>query len=108
MIGYDFKKMRVCPTHYSLRSSVEGSGYSHPKSWKIEVSDEMSTGWVEIDQRMSDPALNGQYQSHLFTVQYPPKRGYRYIRLTQTGTNWGSNNYLFLAGFEVFGDLTLV
>jgi hypothetical protein len=108
MIGYDFKTMRVCPTHYSLRSNLDGAGGSNLKSWKIEVSDDMSTGWVEIDQRMSDPALNGQYKTELFTVQYPPKRGYRYIRLTQTGKNWGSNDHLFLAGFEVFGDFTQV
>jgi hypothetical protein len=62
MIGYDFKTMRICPTHYSLRSNLNGVNGAHLKSWKIEVSDDISGTWVEIDQRMYNAELNkGQY-----------------------------------------------
>jgi hypothetical protein len=106
MIGYDFKTMRICPTHYSLRSNSNPAGGAHLKSWKIEVSNDISGGWVEIDQRMRDQKLNkGRYTSALFPIQSPPKRCYRYIRLTSIGKNWDSSNWLYLAGFEVFGDL---
>jgi hypothetical protein len=107
MIGYDFKTMRICPTHYSLRSNSNPAGGAHLKSWKIEVSNDISCGWIEIDQRIHNRELNkGPYTSALFPIHSPPKTCYRYIRLTSTGTTWKLNNWLYLSGFEVFGDLT--
>jgi hypothetical protein len=106
MIGYDFKTMRICPSHYSLRSNSNPASGAHLKSWKIEVSNDISSEWIEIDQRIHNQGLNkGPYTSVLFPIQCPPKTGYRYIRLISTGTTCKLNNWLYLPGFEVFGDL---
>jgi hypothetical protein len=105
MNGYGFKTMRICPTHYSLRSNSNPARGAHLKSWKIEVSNDISSGWIEIDQRMHNRGLNkGPYISALFPIQCPPKTSYRYIRLTSTGMTGELNNWLYPSEFEVFGD----
>jgi hypothetical protein len=108
VIGYDFKTMRVCPTHYSLRSSGHGVNGANPKSWKIEVSDDILAGWVQIDQRIFNSELNTLHKRELCAVQHPLNRCYHYIRLTQTGPNLESSHHISLTGFEVFGNLTQV
>jgi hypothetical protein len=34
----DFKKRRIVPTHYTVRTNVDGPGVRHLKSWLVETS----------------------------------------------------------------------
>jgi hypothetical protein len=39
-ICFDFKKMKITPTHYSIPTDGGGSNYHHLKSWVLECSKE--------------------------------------------------------------------
>jgi hypothetical protein len=109
-IGYDFGELiRIVPTHYAIRSNVNGKGGAHLKSWVIEVSNDPSpnSGWQTIDERQSRDELNAQWAIGVFSVSKPPSEEYRYIRLKSTGPTWYGDHWLYLSGFEVFGELRL-
>ena len=83
-ICYDFKRRRVIPTSYSVRSS---DGFCHIKSWVIEVSNDGSS-WTEIDRRDNNNDLHGKYATANFRISMVPSEGIRFFRLRQIG--WGN------------------
>jgi hypothetical protein len=103
---YDFKNMRIKPTHYSVRSRCDGgSDDRYPKNWIVEVSNDGST-WTTIDERRNNSDLKGGNLTRTFTVS--PCDYCRFIRIKQRGYNWysGANYYHFvISSFEIFGDL---
>ena len=105
-IRYDFKERRVIPTSYSVRSFGFGPGYSHPKSWVIEVSrDGTESSWMEIDRRDNTARLNDKFVTANFTISHVPSEGFRFFRLRQTGSNHFGNCSLFISSLEIFGRL---
>jgi hypothetical protein len=62
----------IAPTHYAIHSYPSGGvGWSHPKSWVVEVINDRSkeNSWVEIDRRENNQDLNGQELFKHFDVQ---------------------------------------
>ena len=101
-ILYDFKKWRVAPTSYSIRSH---SGW-YPKSWVLEVSTDGSDGsWQVVDRRDNNESLKGEHVICHFATNGPPRGGFRFVRLRQTGTNHSGSDVLALTSLEVFGTL---
>jgi hypothetical protein len=49
-ICFDFKKMKITPTHYSIRTNSSGPNSSHLKSWVLEGSKE-GNSWIEFDRQ---------------------------------------------------------
>jgi hypothetical protein len=96
-ISWDFRKMRVRPTHYTIQAGPM-------KSWVVEGSLD-GTSWTEIDRRTD--------------IQDFPRVGWwdvsfalanamecRFIRLTQTSADHKGRDELSLCAAEFFGTLS--
>jgi hypothetical protein len=104
-LRYDFKDMRIKPTHYSVRSRCDGGTDDHyPKNWIVEVSNDGSR-WTTIDERRNNNDMKGANMTRTFTVS--PCDYCRFIQIRQQGYNWYSvNSYNFIiSSFEIFGNL---
>jgi hypothetical protein len=97
-IGYDFRGMRVTPTHYTLRSRF-GAWSGQMNRWVIEGSLD-GDHWVELAQG-HEP--DGFVQPGVVR-SYPVERGdeSRYIRIRELP---GGGSNIILSGFELFGTL---
>jgi hypothetical protein len=102
-VCYDFMDMRVCPTHYTLRSYIDGTeDRANPRSWVIEVSNDKNM-WVEIDRQTKNPELNGSDLVRSFSCICEGK--WRFVRMRTTGKNCRGDYALALTSFELFGSL---
>ena len=105
-IRYDFKKWRMTPTSYSIRSYSGGPGYNHPKSWVLEVSNDGIDGsWEVVDTRENNKDLNNSLVTCNFEITAPPSGAFRFVRLRQTGKNHCGYDELEICAFELFGAL---
>jgi hypothetical protein len=84
-ICYDFKKMEVTPTHYSILSLPYAAGSaSHPRSWCLEVSTD-GNSWTEIHRCSDSSDLNGSNLIGTYEVARSVKC--RFARWRQIGKN---------------------
>lgn len=105
-ICYDFKERKVLPTHYSIRSFVDGDAWVYQgfmKSWRIEVSMN-GDGWTVIDKRDNNSLLHRQGVVATFEVER--KERCRFVKLVQIGRNTHGDDMLCICAFELFGDFT--
>ena len=101
---YDFKEWRVTPTSYSIRTA----NWHFPKSWVLEVSNDGSDGsWDVVDRRDDNHDNNDKRVTHNFPLSAPRLaiRGFRFVRLRQTGANHDGHHNLALTSLEIFGIL---
>jgi hypothetical protein len=99
-ICFDFKALRIEPTHYTIRTFEYDSNHWHLKSWVVEGSGD-GASWTEIDRRENNGDLNDAWAVKTFAVSRSGSFGR--IRLCQTGPNHRGNHYLFVGAFELFG-----
>jgi hypothetical protein len=93
-VCWDFRDMRVCPTHYTL------TGY-RLKSWVLEQSLDGQT-WTEIDWQTGNQDFAGdRWTTASFAVSSPA--ACRFIRLTQTGPRHDGADWFSLKAAEFFG-----
>jgi hypothetical protein len=90
-ICYDFKKVEVNVSHYSLHSRVDHAG-DHLMNWKLEGSLD-GKNWIELDVQNGCQSLNGI------------NRLIRFVRIRQHGKNTNGMDHLTLRKFEPFGVL---
>jgi hypothetical protein len=96
-IDWDFKALRIEPTHYTIWAYVSGH---YLKNWAVDGSAD-GASWTEIDRRENNSDLNDEYAVETFAVAR--SGSFRMIRLLMTGPNHDGANYLFLRAFELFG-----
>ena len=102
-IQFDFQDRWVSLESYSLKS--DGSVY-HLQTWIIQGSNDASS-WTDLDSRNTSE-LNGKYITKHFTCSHEANgKQFRYIRLTQTGTDSSRCHHLMLSEVELFGTLKL-
>jgi hypothetical protein len=105
-LSYDFKSMRVLPSHYTIRScycgSPSGTWNGHLKSWVIEISDDGFT-WKEVDRKTDNSDLNSKNAIHSYKLSGTDEC--RFIRLRATGKNHGASNDFCVSSWEIFGEL---
>jgi regulator of replication initiation timing len=101
-ICYDFKKRRIVPTHYTIRTRRGGPGGEHLKSWLVETSTD-GKHWREVSREEDNYQLNGE----LFIATFAVAGGgeCRFIRLVNIGRNHYRNDGLFISAWEIFGNL---
>jgi hypothetical protein len=99
-ICWDFKALRIEPTHYTIRTNSDRAKYLHLKSWTVEGSDD-GAPWKEIDRSENNSDVNDRFAVKTFVVSR--FGSFRRIRLRQTGPNYRGKNYLQFCAFEVFG-----
>jgi hypothetical protein len=102
LIYYDFKERRIVPTHYTIRMSAWGPGYSHLKSWLIETSVD-GKSWREVAHEEDNKQLNSQHFTGTFAVAGDGEC--RFIRLVNIGRNHGRYDQLLIYGWEISGSL---
>jgi hypothetical protein len=101
-ICYNFKKRRIIPTHYTIRTNWQGPGGRHLKSWRVETSMD-GESWREIAREENNEQLNGKRFTGTFAVA---GRGEcRSIRLVNIGRNHIGNDQLWISAWEIFGNL---
>jgi hypothetical protein len=102
-ICYDFKKRRIMPTHYTIRTHGFGDpGWAHLKSWLVETSTD-GENWREVAREKDNKQLNGKW----FTATFPVAGGgeCRFIRLVNIGRNHEGDGQLVISAWEIFGNL---
>ena len=100
-VCYDFKKRRVIPKSYSMKSS--GGLGVWPKSWVFEVSMD-GRSWTEVDRRADNNDLKVSTTKN-FKILPVPKESFRFVRVRQTGKNHIEEYFSILNALEVFGTL---
>lgn len=104
-IRFEFKKNKVIPSHYTIRSWKNGSTNSqHPKSWVIEGSNDTNS-WEILDEQNDCPYLNGQCYVHTFPINNQILDEFKFIRMRLTGPSWSGHDYLRIEAFEIYGRL---
>jgi hypothetical protein len=88
-ICYDFKRRRIIPTSYTIRSSRYVETSTDGESWR-EIANEED---------------NQQLKGGLFIVTFDAVNGRecRYVRLVNIGRNHGGNDDICIAVWEIFG-----
>jgi hypothetical protein len=101
-VCYDFKAKRIVPTHYAIRTNVNGPGGKHLKSWLVETSAD-GRCWQQVDHREDSRELNGI----CLTATFPVAGGSecRFIRLVNIGRNHYGDDILLISAWEIFGSL---
>jgi hypothetical protein len=64
---WDFKALRIAPTHYTIRTFNDGPSCGHLKSWAIEGSDD-GASWTEINRRENNHDLNDRWAVKTFAA----------------------------------------
>lgn len=99
-ICYDFKRMHVAITGYSIRKRNKFT-FCEPR-WVLEGSIDGSNGsWEVIDGQC---ICNDDIDTHHFQILDGPRQCFRFVRLRQTEVNPSSEG-LHLAALEIFGTL---
>jgi hypothetical protein len=101
-LSFDFKRMRVKATHYSIRTRTNvGANSINTRSWLIEVSDE-GASWQEVSRETEDQNVNGANRSHTFNISNPMMC--RFLRFRQIAAHC-QKHYLTLQHVVLFGEL---
>jgi hypothetical protein len=98
-VCYDFRNMRIVPTHYSLRSGPSGAFLL---SWLVEGSEDGSR-WFELDRRENIDDINGNSKAATFPLA--GTHALRFVRVKQIGKNGRGIDCFALSAFELFGSL---
>lgn len=105
-ICIDFKKHRVIPKFYTIRSWNWSSFGSHPKNWVIEGSND-NNKYEILDEQKNCSLLKGSSISHTFSIEKNENKKYRFLRMRSTGEDWMNTNYLSINSIEFNGLLIL-
>ncbi|OHS94083.1 F5/8 type C domain containing protein [Tritrichomonas foetus] len=100
---FDFNNLSVELTGYSLMSIPSNMNNTHPRSWVIEATNDLSN-WDVVDKREMNNDLNGKNKVKSFTFRRTSP--YRYVRIRQTDLNHSHNNYFAISQMELFGSIT--
>ena len=106
-IGFEFKKRRIIPSSYTIKSKNGGVNGCHLKSWVIEVSND-SQKWQIIDEQSNCSLLNGKHLVHTFPIsneKIDSDQGFKHVRLRQTGTSWCNNHRIHICAIELYGQI---
>lgn len=102
-ICFDFKKMKIEISNYSIKSHSFDINSTHIKNWIIEISDD-GENWTKIDEHSNYDGLNGHYISKTFSVE--PNEFSRFCRFRHTGEYYGYPNWcLAFNSIEFYGRL---
>jgi len=97
----------MIPSCYTLRHA-RGYGRSALRNWLFQVSKD-GHNWITLYTHRDDCSLNepGSTASWPLETSEEESRGWRHIRLQQSGRNAsGQTHYLSLSGFEIYGKVT--
>lgn len=100
----EFKNHLIIPTDYVIKTSGAYTDEWRPKSWVIEGSNDNSK-WEILSEEKNCNYLNGNLIVHAFKIQKVADKGFKYIRMKQTGTNVNNDNVFDIGSIEFYGSL---
>ncbi|KAK3707886.1 hypothetical protein QZH41_005756 [Actinostola sp. cb2023] len=98
-------KRLIAPTAYSLRHGWSGSAGAL-RHWVFEASVD-GRKWVVLRQHINDETIATPYGFGYWKVSNEEDKGYRFVRVRQTGVNSSGKYALRLCGIEVYGKLMI-
>ncbi|OHT10479.1 hypothetical protein TRFO_20232 [Tritrichomonas foetus] len=101
-----FKRIRVRPVAYAIRSNVISDGSPHLQTFVFQGFDVDKQKWVLLDERVNSNDLipDGHFALYnLYSEKY-----FQDFRILQTGRAHNSMMAFALAGFEIHGDVQLI
>lgn len=103
-ICFEFKKHKIIPSNYAIKSMAYGSNSHHLKSWVIEGSKD-GINWIEIDKQTDCSDLNGSYFVRTFPISMKNEESFKFLRIRQIDKNWSSEYYLDINSMENNGKI---
>jgi len=98
-VTFDFINITILPYAYTIRQT-NARDSECMRNWRFQASNNGTT-FDDISVHVNDATITTKSQSATFTVE--GNDYYRYFRILQDGPNSSNNNYLSLAGFEIYG-----
>ena len=96
----NFSSKRILITNYSIQSFKNEANSDQTKEWKAEGVNDKNE-WVTLDV-VNESKINGPYK-----IETRPtvnnERPITAMKITQTGVNWGNQNYFVLYKVDIFG-----
>lgn len=103
-ICFDFKSHQVIPINYTIRTSNKFTFAYYPRHFVFECSNDKEN-WEILDEQNDCSFLKGNNRIHTFNILNRLSKSFRYVRIRSTGQNWGSQYYLAIGSFDVYGIL---
>lgn len=103
-ICFEFKKHKIIPSNYTIKSHNCSPNCCQPKSWRIDGSND-NNEWIQLDKQENCTYLNGANLIHTFDINNNEEQEFKYIRMYQTGPNCQNSNQLALCSIEFYGRL---
>jgi hypothetical protein len=98
-VQFDFPALTIRVTHYAIKTYPMGQGFSHLKSWTLQMLD--GAQWKDLHSPENTTDLNGRSRIGIFAVDHVIDG--QSIRLRQTGLNHAGDNFLILTNVEFYG-----
>ena len=102
MICFDFKKMKIEISNYSIKSHSFDINSTHIKNWVIEISND-GNEWEKIDERNEITELNGINLVKSFSIEMT--KPFRYIRFITSKPNFINDDGFALGKLEFYGNI---
>lgn len=102
-ICFDFNEHKVIPTNYKIKSIDASANSCHPKSWKIQGSNDKNS-WENLHESYNDSCLNGHKAVRMYPINSEQSK--EFIRTRITNKNWNDN--IAVNSFEIYGKLILI
>ncbi|KAG2393186.1 hypothetical protein C9374_009763 [Naegleria lovaniensis] len=99
-INLKFETLKIMPTKYTLRHTMSRDGEAL-RYWTLSASVDGVT-YVDLLVHSNDTTLNLKGSTGSWDIEANGNY-YQYFRITQTGNNSSNNNYLSMAGLELYG-----
>lgn len=103
-ICFEFVKHKIKPSYYTIKSQHNQKNCSHPKSWVIEGSNDLSS-WVVLDKHTNCSLLNSSYSVHSFPISNDNDCEFKFLRIRQTERGWDGNFYFHICSIEFYGQI---
>lgn len=110
-ICFEFKKRKIRPSAYTIKSTYNSKGMDHLKSWIIEGSVD-GFSWKKLDEQKNCSLLNGENLVRTFPInvdvddfEFDDENEFKFLRIKQTDKNWHNRHYLEICAIDFFGKL---
>jgi hypothetical protein len=102
--GVEFRRIRVRPVAYALRTDLNPDGTNHLRSWVFQGKNANEKNWTTLDERLKDGSL---MKAGAFVIGFVETRKYfTEFRVMQTGPSHMNSLSFNLSGFEIHGHTT--
>ena len=105
-IIFDFKDKSIILTDYKIQTSPFDSNWHHPRSWKIQGSND-NNNWEEIDKQENCKETNENNVYQEFSIKQENIKQFKFIKMIMDGVDWGNQNWMTFSSIEFYGCLVV-